>query len=162
MIHCSLSVTSLIYQALHPLFVWNCSRNVFKVKPESLSPPVGRDTEFKCAWLMVIMSPPSVDGYHSDIRITKEDTGYDPHFPAHTHMGPKVSSPLVKEPPDTLCKWPALTFSLLLLFATRVELLSNVRAAWTSAKPVQHVFLFWHPKAPALGEAWQRTSQREQ
>lgn len=82
MIHHSLSVTSLIYQALHPLFLWNCSRNAFKVKPESLSPRAGRDTEFKYAWLMVITSPPSVDGYRSDIRITKEDTGYDPHFPA--------------------------------------------------------------------------------
>lgn len=96
MIHHSLSVTSLIYQALHPLFLWNCSRNAFKVKPESLSPWVGRDTEFKYAWLMVIMSPPSVDGYRSDIHITKEDTGYDPHFPARSLMGPKVSSRFVK------------------------------------------------------------------
>lgn len=45
---------------------------------------------------MVIVPHLSVGRYHSDIRITKDDTGYDQHFPVRTRMGPKVSSRLVK------------------------------------------------------------------
>lgn len=57
---------------------------------------VGRDKKFKCAWLMIITSHPSLEGYHSVIHVTKEGTGDEQNFPVHTDMGPKVSSRLVK------------------------------------------------------------------
>lgn len=42
------------------------------------------------------MSHPFVEGYHSDIHITKEGRGDDQKFPARTDKGPKVSSHLVR------------------------------------------------------------------
>lgn len=45
---------------------------------------------------MIIMSHPSVEGYHSDIHITKEGTGDEQTFPVSTDMGPKASFRLVK------------------------------------------------------------------
>lgn len=45
---------------------------------------------------MIITSHPSVEGYHSDIHITKEGTGDDQNFPVRTDLGPNVSSRLVK------------------------------------------------------------------
>lgn len=63
---------------------------------ESLSGWGGRGKKFKCAWLMIITSHPPVEGYHSDVHITKEATGDDQNFPGRTDKGPKVSSRLVK------------------------------------------------------------------
>lgn len=99
-------------------------------------------------------------------KLTKEERGDDQIFPEHTHLGPKVSRPLSRlskaQCLQQLFVNDLLSLTLCLLCGGESAAFVICQRSMDSSQACPWVFLFWHPEAPALTEAWQGTSQGEQ